>query len=98
MYSRKSNNYSLKEVIQQFKRAYGIERKLDEAELMNSWDGIVGKTIVKHTKSMRIKNGVMFVNIDSPVIRNELMMSRTKLVDALNGTVGKSIIKDIVFR
>ncbi len=98
MYNREGNDFSLKEVIQQFKKAYGIERKLDEAELMNSWDGIVGKTIVKHTSNLSIKNEVLFVSIDSSVIRNELMMSKSKLLNALNNTVGKKVIKDIVFR
>ncbi len=98
MYKRDGNDYSLKEVIQRFKRAYGIEQKLDEAELMNGWDSVVGKTIVKHTLNMKIEKGVMFVSLDSSVIRNELMMSRSKLVKALNDKVGKAVIKDIVFR
>lgn len=95
---KRKTESSLKEVIQQFIKAYGIERKLDEAALMNAWDEVVGPIFVKHTQNLSISNRVLYVKLDSSVIRNELMMARSKLVLSLNKAVGKKIIDDIVFR
>lgn len=92
------NDISLREAIEHFKKAFGIERKLDEAALMNSWDEVAGKAIVKHTQNLNIKNRVLYVQLDSSVIRNELMMAREKIKNALNDAVGKQIIDDVVFR
>ncbi len=95
---KRKNDYTLKEVIDQFKKAYGIERKLEEAALMNSWDTIVGHVFAKHTLNLSVNNKILYVKLDSSVIRNELMMARSKLIIALNNTIGKKIIDDIVFR
>ncbi len=95
---KRKNESSLKEVIQQFIKAYGIERKLDEAALMGAWDEVVGNISVKHTQNLNISKRVLYVKLDSSVIRNELMMARSKLVLSLNKAVGKKIIDDIVFR
>jgi predicted nucleic acid-binding Zn ribbon protein len=93
-----NNDYSLKEVIEQLVKAYGIGQKLDEAALLNAWDSVVGKLFARHTLNLSIKNRVLYVKMDSSVIRNELMMARSKLVDLLNKEAGKTVIDDIVFR
>ncbi len=88
----------MREAIEQFKKAFGIERKLDEAALMDSWDSVVGKGIAKQTEQLSIKNRVLYVRLNSSVVRNELMMAREKIKDALNREVGKEVITDVVFR
>ncbi len=95
---KRKNEYSLKEVIEQLIKTYRMESKLDETQLISSWEKVTGGIFAKHTEHLSIKNKILFVKMDSAVLRSELAMARSKLVDMLNKEIGKKIIEDIVFR
>lgn len=95
---KRRNEYSLKEVIEQLIKAYRMEAKLDETQLIGSWEKVVGGIFAKHTEHLSIKNKILFVKMDSAVLRSELAMARSKLVGMLNKESGKKVIEDIVFR
>lgn len=75
-----------------------MEAKLDETQLIGSWEKVVGGIFAKHTEHLSIKNKILFVKMDSAVLRSELVMARSKLVEMLNKESGKKVIEDIVFR
>src|SRR6187399_1989479 len=52
--------------IRQLLNSYHIASKFDEANLVTSWERLVGKPIAKRTKKVFIKNKVLFVELDSP--------------------------------
>lgn len=95
---KRKNDYSIKEVLDAFVKAYRMEDKLNEAELINSWDKVVGPIFSKHTQHLNIKNKILYVKLDSAALRHELMMARGMLVKTLNRETGKKIIEDIVLR
>lgn len=92
-----SNESTLKETILQILKKYALEEKLDEKRLIHSWDDITGSMISKYTKDLYIKNQKLFVKIDSPALKNELIYARTKLMEKLNESVGKEVIREIIF-
>lgn len=93
---KRDNDFTLKEVIEKLREVYNWDASLDEAKLKNSWENVVGSIIGKHTVNLYIKKKVLYVNLDSSVIRNELQMSRSKIVKMLNDEVGKKVIEDMV--
>jgi len=95
---KRRNEYSLKEVLEELLKAYRMEDKLEETRLINSWDKVVGGIFANHTQHLSIKNKILYVQLDSAVLRSELVMARSKLVEMLNKEAGKKIIEDIVFR
>ncbi len=94
----KDHDHTLKDVIQQLLKAYGWSNHLDGVELMNSWEKVVGGIIANHTQDLKVRKRILYVKLDSSVIRNELMMARSKIVTSLNKEVGKSVIDDLVLR
>ena len=93
-----NHEYSLGDAIKEVMRSLRMENKLQEVNLMASWEPIVGSMIARHTEHLAVKNRILYVNLDSSALRSELMMARSKIVKALNKEVGKNIITDIVFR
>ena len=65
---------------------------------MNSWEEVTGKFIASKTKNMYIKNKVLYVNIESSVIRNELILLREGLINRLNDKCKQEVITGIVIR
>jgi predicted nucleic acid-binding Zn ribbon protein len=95
---RKSNTQQLGEVIHDYLKAIDIDNKLLEVRLIDSWPEIVGIAIAKKTSRMYIKNHVLFVHLNSSVVRTELLRIRQGLVKALNDKAGAKLINEIVFR
>lgn len=95
---RRSLTLNISEIISSLLKDQGLEEKLYENRLMNSWETVLGKMISKYTRSMYIKDRVLFVNLTSPVVKNEVMMIRDELVKRLNEKAGKNVIDKIVLR
>ena len=95
---RRSKTISLAEAIKDFVREMNLEDKLTEVNLISSWEEIVGKAISSRTSRVYIKDHILYVNLNSSVARNELMMLKEALREKLNERAGKEVIKDIVLR
>ena len=86
------------EVLQQVLKEQNLSGKLNEQRLIDSWKPLLGPGVAQYTTRIYIKNKVLNVQIASAVLRAELMMSREKLIQALNEQVGETVINDIMFR
>ena len=95
---RRSKTISLAEALRDYKSEMKLGEKLAEAGILNSWEGIVGKAISSRTKKVFIKDKILYVQLSSSVVRNELLMLRQALLEKLNSQAGSEVIKDIVFR
>lgn len=98
MKMRKSNTQKLSEVIDEFLKGSGLSLKLKKARIINHWEELMGKAIANRTTSIYIKNKTLFVTLNSSVVKNELMMMRQQIIDALNKHAGEKIIEKIVIK
>lgn len=94
---KRNNTEKLGDVIRQLLRQEGLETPLNEHRLIESWRDVVGQAIYKYTTNIYIKNQVLYVNISSSVVRQELQMGREILIKNLNAQVGSQVIVDIRF-
>ncbi len=94
---KNTNDRLLKDVIKELLNTYRLNDGINEAKLIGSWESVVGKMIANHTERIRISKGKLYIKLDSPALKNELMYARSTLLKNLNETVGKDVIKEIVF-
>ncbi|MBN2520598.1 MAG: DUF721 domain-containing protein [Bacteroidales bacterium] len=95
---RKSNTEKLGDIINESLKNLNIDTKLKEVKLIKSWEKVVGKTVAKYTSNIYIKEKKLFVNLNSSVVRNELIMIKDAILEVLNKEAGETIIKDIIIR
>ena len=95
---RRSKTISLAEAVNDYIKAMNIGDKLSEAGVINSWEEIVGKAISSRTTKIYIRDHVLFVHLNSSVVRNELLMLREVLREKINQKAGTEVIKEIVLR
>lgn len=94
---RKANDKSLKEAIAQMMNVYKLKRRFDETGIIAAWPEIVGKPVANRTKELFIKNKKLFLRVESSVVKNELMMIRSQIIDKINeGSEGK-LVEEIIF-
>ena len=95
---RRSKTISLAEAVNDFIKEMNLGEKLSEVGVINSWEEIVGKAISSRTSKIYIKDHILYVHLNSSVVRNELLMLRETLKEKLNEKAGAEVIKDIVLR
>jgi predicted nucleic acid-binding Zn ribbon protein len=95
---RKSNTQPLGQVLKEYIRAMNMDRKLKEVDVVQSWEVLMGKTIAGYTRNIWLSKKVLYIEIHSPVVKNELLMMREKIRERLNEMAGEEMVEKIVFR
>ena len=84
------------DAIRELLNSYQLTAKFDEANLINSWERIVGKPIAKRTKKVFIKNKVLFVEFDSSSMKHDFSLHRAHILDLFKKEFGAVIITEII--
>ncbi len=95
---RRTKEVKLGDAIRAILRLDGIETPLNEYRAIEAWHEINGKGISRYTTGVNIRGGIMYVQISSPALRQELMMRRSLLVQQINQHVGAQVLQQIVIR
>ena len=74
-----------------------LAEKLAETRLMDSWEEVLGPLVMRYTVRLFIKNKCLYAQINSSVVKNELLMCRERLIQNLNKAAGREVIYKIIF-
>jgi hypothetical protein len=94
---RKTNDKPIKEAIEQMLQVYKIKRRFDETGVIAAWPELVGKSVANRTKELFIHDKKLFLRIESSVIKNELMLMRTQIINKINEEVKGILVDEIIF-
>lgn len=95
---RKREAQSLSEILGDSLRNLQIEGKIHETRILDAWSEVVGPVLAAHTGNKYVSRRILYVQMDTPIVRSELQMMRQNLVEKLNKAAGADTIKDIIFR
>lgn len=89
---------SLKESLDRYLKAMGMDKKVHEAMVLSKWPEIVGEPVNLRTEKLSLNGEILIVEMNSAVMRDELMQSKSKLIKQLNEIAGFELVKDIFFK
>ncbi|MES2568139.1 MAG: DUF721 domain-containing protein [Bacteroidota bacterium] len=95
---RNNNLIKLGDAISQIFKEEKLDEKYSIFAIRNGWESIVGKTVAKHTTQLNYAQGILFVSIDSSIIRNETSYAKESIIEKVNKFVGKRLIKELVLK
>ena len=84
-------------LLQHFLREQGLETPLNEYRAVQIWPEIVGPAISRYVGKVFIKNCIMYVQIRSAALRENLTHQRTILAQRVNQQVGAQVGNEIRF-
>ena len=84
------------DAIRQLLHQYHLKPKFDEANLIASWEKLVGKPIAKRTKKIYVRNKVLFIELDSPSMKSDLSFHKNEIIRIVNTEFGSEMLKEIV--
>lgn len=95
---KRTDPKSIADIIGDFMQQEDIETTMLEHRALQHWVDVVGPGANRLTTERWVDDGVITVMISSAALRNELMLSRSSIIDQLNKLVGKPVIREIKFK
>jgi hypothetical protein len=65
--------------------------------VLNKWEEMMGRAVFLRTKNLSIKNGILYLTIDSSVMRDDLAHGKSIIIERVNKTAGSALIRDVWF-
>lgn len=96
-YKRNSNEAPLKDVIDKLLKAYRLDGKMKEMDILAAWPEMMGIAVANRTKELLIRNKTLIVKMDSAVMRDELSHGKQVIIERVNQEAGFEIINDVWF-
>ena len=90
-----SNEQSMGEALSLWLDRYRLRRGMDETRVLQAWDELMGPSIVRQTTKKKVQNQILYVQLESAVVRKELLMVKSKIVSSINEHLGREAIKDV---
>ena len=88
----------MKEALDGYFKALGIDEKIHETRILSQWENLVGEAVHKRTVNKYIRDRVLYLEINSSVMRDELQHDKKSLIEKINAAAGCELIVDIFFK
>ena len=80
-----------------FMNHIGLDNRMQELQVLNIWKECVGEAIAKYSTPLEIRKNKLFVRVENAAWRYELSLKKAQIVDKLNDSFKKKLIRDIIF-
>lgn len=94
---RTSNEATVGELIEKLFKAYRLDGKMKEMDVLASWEELMGKAVAHRTKQIYIRNKTLILQMDSSVMREELSFGKLIIIERINQKAGFEMITDVYF-
>jgi predicted nucleic acid-binding Zn ribbon protein len=92
---KRHNDQKISALISQIVHREPLQSKYFEKKLQLLWEERFGAAIKKYTRSIRIKDHVLWLEIDSSTLRHELSLSKEEILEIANELLGERIIREV---
>lgn len=75
-----------------------IREKLKEVEAIRIWKEMMGNTVARQLRDVTVHRRVMFIKLNSSIVRAELNLMKSAMIKGVNDRVGESVIDDMVIK
>lgn len=96
-FNRSSQTLPIKSVVEAFLKTSNLEAKFGHEQIRQSWTEIMGEPIARRTTKLFVKNRKLFIQLSSAPLKNELIISKTKVLQRIHEFPGGKSIEDLVF-
>jgi hypothetical protein len=88
----------IKRILNATLRKLGLEKRIKECAILSFWNEAVGESIASHTRPLKVYDGRMTVLVESPSWTQELTFLKNRIIERLNRSIGKEVVRDIYFK
>jgi len=98
MAKRNNENLSISDALKKFVKTNKLEHGLDKVNVVDAWKNLMGNGVNNYTTAIQLERDTLYVQLSSSVLREELSYGKEKIINMLNESLGKELIKKLVLR
>ncbi len=98
MTRRINDHISISEALQEFVEDNKLQKGLDKVHVRDVWNSQMGPAIEKYTTAIKLDRDVLYIQLSSSVLREELSYGKEKIIKMLNEELGRELVKKLVLR
>ena len=89
-----TNSMSIGEALVEYLRENDLEQSVLDVQIEEVWPKVMGDVVNQLTRKVEVKDGVLYVRVNSAALKTQLFENRFELVRKLNEAVGANAIRD----
>lgn len=93
-----SNQVSLKDALKEMLEVYRLKAKLNQTKINAVWIKLMGTSINKYTREIKLRRNKLYITIESASLRQELSYGKEKIIKIINDELGENYIEDVIIR
>jgi predicted nucleic acid-binding Zn ribbon protein len=94
---RLKNSLTIGEALDQMIKDLKLRPKMDEVRIQEEWERIMGKTIAKYTKEIKLMGGKLYLKVESAPLKQELLYSRERIIEMLDKELSIVIYEVVIY-
>ena len=95
MPKRENETFKIKDLMQNMLQENKLQKGIDQISVNEAWKEVMGNGVVSYTESVLLRKNTLIVKLNSAPLREELSYGKSKIVDMLNASLKKELIKNI---
>jgi hypothetical protein len=88
----------IRPILEKALKKFDLEIRIKEGKIWEVWDNVVGSTVARNAQPESIRGRVLFVIVSSSAWMQQLQFLKEKIIEKLNQSLGKTLVKSISFR
>ena len=85
---------SISDALVSYLRESGLEQSVLDVQIEEVWPQVMGDVVTRLTRSVEVRDGVLYVRVNSAALKTQLFENRFEMVRKLNEAVGAKAIRD----
>ncbi len=98
MSKRTSNESSIADVLKEIIGKNKLQPGIDEVMVKDAWKSLMGNGVNSYTRNVILKNGTLYVELTSAVLREELTYGKEKIIKLINEELRRDVVINVVLR
>jgi predicted nucleic acid-binding Zn ribbon protein len=89
---------SIGDALSSFLKSARWQTKINEIRMQREWEKIMGATIAKYTRDVKLKDGVLIISTDVAPLKQELQFGKEQIINNVNEYFKEKVVKEVVIK
>ena len=98
MAKRLSNDSPISDILKEIMQVNKLQPGIDQVSVKDAWRSLMGNGVNNYTRNVALKGSVLYVELTSSVLRQELSYGKDKIIKMINEELRREVVTDVVLR
>lgn len=89
---------SIGDSLNSFLKSAKWQTKINEIRIRNEWEKIMGATIARYTREVKLKDGILIIATDVAPLKQELQFGKEQIIKNVNDYFKDKVVNEVVIR